>query len=71
MVYCFNQEIYLPFYKTVDLIANDASKRRQMGLKSKEMIEAYLPANVERKLQFVYSEFKNSPMMVFVLLNFA
>ncbi|WP_229510484.1 glycosyltransferase family 4 protein [Phocaeicola vulgatus] len=43
-------------YKTVDLIANDASKRRQMGLKSKEMIEAYLPANVERKLQFVYSE---------------
>lgn len=43
-------------YKSVDLIANDASKRRQMGHKSKEMIEAYLPANVERKLQFIYSE---------------
>lgn len=43
-------------FKAIDLIVKDVSKRQQMGLKSKEMIEAYLPANVERKLQFIYSE---------------
>ena len=35
--------------EAIELIANNKSRRKEMGLKSKEMIEYYLPANVEIK----------------------
>lgn len=41
--------------KAIELIANDESQRKEMGLKSEEIIKAYLPANVEIKLEKIYT----------------
>ena len=40
----------------IDIIASNKSKRKEMGLKSKEMIEGYLPAKVETKLEKIYTQ---------------
>ena len=42
--------------EAIELIANNKSRRKEMGLKSKEMIEYYLPANVEIKLEKIYTQ---------------
>ena len=42
--------------KAIELIATNESRRKEMGLKSKEMIEGYLPANVETKLEKIYTQ---------------
>lgn len=42
--------------EAIELIATNESKCKEMGLKSKEMIEGYLPANVETKLEKIYTQ---------------